>query len=84
MSALEPASGLLDKLDADDATFEALGTFIQAVRDHIEFEETQVWPGLHAVLPRRDDRRTGPQDHRRGGTRAQSTDPRREGLPEAP
>ena len=60
MSALERASGLLDKLDADDAKFEALlGAFIMTVRDHIEFEETQVWPGLHALLSRRDDRRTG-------------------------
>jgi hypothetical protein len=42
----------LDKLDADDARFEALlSTFIRAARAHIEFEETQVWPGLHAVLP---------------------------------
>lgn len=42
----------LDKLEADDARFEALlGTFIRAARKHIEFEETQVWPGLHAVLP---------------------------------
>lgn len=84
MSALELASGLLDKLEADEATFEALGAFIKAVWDHIEFEEMQVWPRLHALLPRRDDRRTGPQDHRPGGTRAQSTDQGREDLPEAP
>jgi Hemerythrin HHE cation binding domain len=42
----------LDRLEADDARFEALlGTFAQAAREHIEFEESQVWPGLHAVLP---------------------------------
>jgi hypothetical protein len=42
----------LGKLEADDAQFEALlGTFSKAARDHIEFEETQVWPGLHEVLP---------------------------------
>lgn len=42
----------LEKLEADDARFEALlGTFIRVARDHIEFEETEVWPGLHAVLP---------------------------------
>jgi len=41
----------LDKLQADDARFEALlGTFIKAARKHIEFEETRVWPGLHVVL----------------------------------
>jgi hemerythrin-like domain-containing protein len=42
----------LDKLDASDAEFEELlGTFIGAAREHIEFEETEVWPGLRAVLP---------------------------------
>jgi hemerythrin-like domain-containing protein len=42
----------LDKLDASDAEFEdLLGTFIGAAREHIEFEETQVWPGLRVVLP---------------------------------
>jgi hemerythrin-like domain-containing protein len=41
----------LDKLDADDAEFERLlGTFIQAGREHIAFEETQVWPGLRVAL----------------------------------
>jgi hemerythrin-like domain-containing protein len=41
----------LDHLEPDDARFEALlGTFIKAAREHIEFEETQVWPGLHTVL----------------------------------
>jgi Hemerythrin HHE cation binding domain len=33
----------LDRLEADDARFEALlGMFIRAARKHIEFEETQV------------------------------------------
>jgi hemerythrin-like domain-containing protein len=42
----------LDKLDASDAEFdELLGTFIAAARKHIEFEETEVWPGLRSVLP---------------------------------
>ena len=42
----------LDKLDASDAEFERLlGTFIAAARKHIEFEETEVWPGLRSVLP---------------------------------
>jgi hemerythrin superfamily protein len=41
----------LDKADADDPDFEALlGEFIGAARDHIAFEENQVWPGLRAAL----------------------------------
>ena len=41
----------LDKLDASDTRFEdLLGEFIAAAREHIAFEETQVWPGLRSVL----------------------------------
>jgi len=41
----------LDKLDASDARFEELlGEFIGAAREHIAFEEDQVWPGLRSVL----------------------------------
>ena len=41
----------LDKSDADDPQFEELlGKFITAGREHIAFEETQVWPGLRAAL----------------------------------
>ena len=41
----------LDKLDASDADFEKLlAKFTVAARQHIEFEETQVWPGLRAAL----------------------------------
>jgi len=41
----------LDKLEANDAEFETLlGKFIEAAREHIAFEETQVWPGLRSVL----------------------------------
>ena len=41
----------LDKLEADDAQFEqVLGQFIKDGRDHIAFEETQVWPGLRQAL----------------------------------
>lgn len=41
----------LDKLDADDPEFEQLvAAFIQAGREHISFEETQVWPLLRAAL----------------------------------
>jgi hemerythrin-like domain-containing protein len=41
----------LDKLDAGDTEFEKLlGTFIGAAREHIQFEETRVWPGLRSAL----------------------------------
>ena len=41
----------LDKLQADDAEFERLlATFITDAREHIAFEETQVWPGLRTAL----------------------------------
>jgi hypothetical protein len=41
----------LDKLDASDSDFEQLiSTFIGAAREHIEFEETRVWPGMRAAL----------------------------------
>jgi hemerythrin superfamily protein len=41
----------VDKLDADNPEFDRLiGQFITAGRDHIAFEETQVWPALEAVM----------------------------------
>ena len=41
----------LDKLDASDAEFEQLlAKFTVAARQHIEFEETRVWPSLRAAL----------------------------------
>ena len=41
----------LDKLDASEAEFETLlAKFTAAARQHIEFEETRVWPGLRAAL----------------------------------
>jgi hypothetical protein len=41
----------LDKADADDPEFEGLlGKFISAGREHITFEEAQVWPGLRIAL----------------------------------
>lgn len=41
----------LDKLDADNPEFEQLvGTFIQAGREHIDYEEGQVWPPLRLAL----------------------------------
>ena len=43
--------GKLDKLDADNPEFEQLlTTFIAAGREHISYEETQVWPLLRAEL----------------------------------
>jgi hypothetical protein len=41
----------LDKLDAADPDFGRLmASLIQGCREHIDFEETQVWPGLRAAL----------------------------------
>ena len=41
----------LDKLDAGDPEFEQLvAAFIRAGREHISFEETQVWPLLRTAL----------------------------------
>jgi hemerythrin-like domain-containing protein len=41
----------LDQADAGDPEFEGLvGEFIAASRDHIAYEEDQVWPGLRASL----------------------------------
>lgn len=40
----------LDKLDASEPEFEELVTkFIQADREHITYEETQVWPAARRV-----------------------------------
>jgi Hemerythrin HHE cation binding domain len=42
----------LDKLQAGDLEFEKLlGTFIVDAREHIAFEETQVWSSLRTALP---------------------------------
>ena len=42
----------LNKLEAGDPEFDRLlAKFIGAAREHIEFEETRVWPGLRSVLP---------------------------------
>jgi hemerythrin-like domain-containing protein len=41
----------LDKLHADNPEFETLLTeFIEAGREHIAFEESQVWPALRSAL----------------------------------
>ena len=43
----------LDKLQPDEAEFEQLlAKFITDGREHIAFEETQVWPGLRTALSR--------------------------------
>jgi hemerythrin-like domain-containing protein len=42
----------LDKLGPDEAEFERLlAKFVVDAREHIEFEESQVWPPLRAALP---------------------------------
>ena len=42
----------LEKLGSGDAEFEKLlGRFVMDAREHIEFEETQVWPLLRTALP---------------------------------
>jgi hypothetical protein len=41
----------LDRLHAGEPEFEKLlAEFTGAAREHIDFEETQVWPGLRAAL----------------------------------
>ncbi len=50
----------LDKLDADDPEFDELvGTFVKAAREHITFEETQVWPALQAALTKKEAQELG-------------------------
>ena len=47
----QEAKEVLAKLDAGDAEFEKLlGRFIGAAREHIQFEETAMWPGLRTAL----------------------------------
>ena len=50
----------LDKLDADELQFEKLlAEFIRAGREHIDYEETQVWPGLRATLTAKQSQEIG-------------------------
>jgi hypothetical protein len=50
----------LDKLDAHQPEFEQLlSTFIAAGRDHISYEESQVWPRLRSALTPDEARRIG-------------------------
>ncbi|MBO0807935.1 MAG: hemerythrin domain-containing protein, partial [Actinobacteria bacterium] len=45
----------LDKLEARQPEFEQLlGQFIEDGREHIAFEETQVWPGLREALSQQE------------------------------
>ncbi|HZR48105.1 MAG TPA: hemerythrin domain-containing protein [Streptosporangiaceae bacterium] len=45
----------LSKLDAGDAKFEKLlAEFTESGREHIEFEETQVWPKLRKALSKKE------------------------------
>jgi hemerythrin-like domain-containing protein len=50
----------LNKLDARDAKFdELLAEFIPAAREHIDFEEGEVWPKLRALLSAEDSAELG-------------------------
>ena len=50
----------IDKLEASDPEFDQLiGEFIPAGRQHIEFEETRVWPGLRQALSRAEAQELG-------------------------
>jgi hemerythrin-like domain-containing protein len=50
----------LDQLEAWDDDFEQLlSTFIGAARDHIEFEESQVWPLLRQALSEEERQQLG-------------------------
>lgn len=50
----------LDKLDADQPEFEKLvSTFIAAGREHIGYEEGQVWPSFRAALTPEEARSIG-------------------------
>ena len=50
----------LDKLDAGDPQFaKLLAEFIRAGREHIDYEETQVWPGLRATLTAKQSQEIG-------------------------
>jgi hemerythrin-like domain-containing protein len=56
----EEVLGKLDKSDPSDPEFEQLlGEFIAAGREHIAFEETQVWPELRTVLDPEEAERLG-------------------------
>lgn len=58
----DSAKHLLQKIDsteAGSAEFErALNLFIVGVREHIEFEQNQVWPRMRQSAPATDPRRT--------------------------
>jgi hemerythrin-like domain-containing protein len=50
----------LDKLNAGDPEFEKLlAEFTRAGREHIDYEETQVWPGLRAALTTKQSQELG-------------------------
>ncbi len=56
----------LDKLDPDQPEFEQLvSTFITAGREHIGFEEGQVWPLLRSVLTADEARGIGTRSGRK-------------------
>jgi hemerythrin-like domain-containing protein len=52
--------GRLDKLNADQPEFEELvSTFISAGREHIAYEEEQVWPSMRQMLTEDEARAIG-------------------------
>jgi hemerythrin-like domain-containing protein len=52
----------LDKLDAGNPEFEKLlSEFVKAGREHIEFEETQVWPNMRKALSKQEASEMGKQ-----------------------
>jgi hemerythrin-like domain-containing protein len=69
----------IDKLDAGEPDFDRLiGEFIPAARQHIEFEESQVWPGLREALSAQQASELGEQVRKaeeRGPTRPHPSTP---------
>jgi len=64
----------LDKLGPDDAEFEKLlAKFVVDAREHIEFEESQVWPLMRAALPAETSAELG--DKIAGGKKSAPTRP---------
>jgi hemerythrin-like domain-containing protein len=64
----------LDKLGPDDGEFEQLlAKFIMDAREHIEFEESQVWPLMRTALPAETSAELG--DKIAGGKKSAPTRP---------
>jgi hemerythrin-like domain-containing protein len=74
----------LDKLEpADDEFDQLVAAFIPAGRQHIEFEETRVWPALRQALTETEARALGEKVHKareHGPTRPHPHTPANPGL----